>query len=36
MSTFVTQSSIAPLEEYIEEIRPIFESKRMTNMGAGL
>lgn len=33
MSTFVTQSSIAPLEEYIEEIRPIFESKRMTNMG---
>ncbi|MCD7818794.1 MAG: DegT/DnrJ/EryC1/StrS family aminotransferase [Lachnospiraceae bacterium] len=33
MSTFVTRPSIAPLEEYIEEIRPIFESKRMTNMG---
>ncbi|MCD8354642.1 MAG: DegT/DnrJ/EryC1/StrS family aminotransferase [Clostridiales bacterium] len=33
MSTFVTQSSIASMEEYIEEIKPIFESKRMTNMG---
>ncbi len=33
MSIFVTQSSIAPLEEFVEEIRPIFETKRMTNMG---
>ena len=33
MSIFVTQSSMASLEEYIEEIKPIFDSKRMTNMG---
>ncbi|MCD8231087.1 MAG: DegT/DnrJ/EryC1/StrS family aminotransferase [Clostridiales bacterium] len=33
MSIFVTQSSMASLEEYLEEIKPIFESKRMTNMG---
>ncbi len=33
MSIFVTQSSMASLDEYIEEIRPIFDSKRMTNMG---
>lgn len=33
MSIFVTQSSMAPINEYIEEISPIFESKRMTNMG---
>lgn len=33
MSIFVTQSSIASIEEYIEEIRPIFESKCLTNMG---
>ncbi|MCD8074127.1 MAG: DegT/DnrJ/EryC1/StrS family aminotransferase [Lachnospiraceae bacterium] len=33
MSIFVTQSSIASMEEYTEEIRSIFESKRMTNMG---
>ena len=30
----MTQSSITSLEEYIEETRPIFESKRMTNMGS--
>ena len=29
----VTQSSIPTLEEYIEEIKPIFESKWLTNMG---
>lgn len=33
MSIFVTQSSIADWEEYCQEIKPIFESKRMTNMG---
>ncbi len=33
VSIFVTQSSIASLEEYIEEIRPIFASRHMTNMG---
>lgn len=33
MSIYVTQSSIAPLEEYVEEIKPIFETKRLTNMG---
>lgn len=33
MSIFVTQSSIAPLDEYMEEIKPIFETKYMTNMG---
>lgn len=29
----VTQSSMASLDEFVEEIRPIFESKRLTNMG---
>lgn len=29
----VTQSSIPELDEYIEEIKPIFESKWLTNMG---
>ncbi|MCD7919388.1 MAG: DegT/DnrJ/EryC1/StrS family aminotransferase [Clostridiales bacterium] len=33
MSIFVTQPSIASLEEYVEEIKPIFESKQLTNMG---
>ena len=30
----VTRSSLPPLEEYIEEIRDIFESHWLTNMGA--
>ena len=29
----VTQSSIPPIEEYIEEIRPLWESHWLTNMG---
>ena len=29
----VTQSSMPDLEEYIEEIKPIFETKWLTNMG---
>lgn len=29
----VTRSSMPPLEEYIEEIRPVFESRILTNMG---
>lgn len=33
MSIFVTRSSMPTLEEYIEEIRPIFESRTLTNMG---
>ncbi len=33
MSIFVTQSSMPSPEEYMEEIRPIFDSKYMTNMG---
>lgn len=33
MSILVTRSSIASLDEYIEEIKPIFESKWLTNMG---
>lgn len=33
MSILVTQSSMPDLEEYIEEIKPIFESHRLTNMG---
>ncbi len=33
MSIYVTQSSMPSLDEYVEEIRPIFETKRMTNMG---
>ena len=30
----VTQSSVPPIEEYIDEIRPIFETKWLTNNGA--
>ena len=30
---FVTRSFLPPLEEYTEEIRPIFESRWLTNMG---
>ncbi|MDO4306307.1 MAG: DegT/DnrJ/EryC1/StrS family aminotransferase [Eubacteriales bacterium] len=33
MSILVTRSSMPKLEDYIEEIRPIFESHRLTNMG---
>lgn len=33
MSIFVTKPSIASLEEYVEEIKPIFESNQLTNMG---
>jgi len=33
MSIFVTRSSMPSLEEYIEEIRPLFESHLLTNMG---
>ena len=33
MSIFVTRSSMPSLEEYIEEIKPIFESHHLTNMG---
>lgn len=33
MSILVTRSSMPPIEEYIEEIKPIFESHWMTNMG---
>lgn len=33
MSIFVTKSSMPSLEEYMEEIKPIFESHTMTNMG---
>lgn len=33
MSILVTRSSMPTLEEYTEEIRPIFESHWMTNMG---
>lgn len=33
MPIYVTQSSMPALEDYIEEIRPIFESKVLTNMG---
>lgn len=33
MSIFVTRSSMPPIEEYIEEIKPIFESHHLTNMG---
>ncbi len=31
--TFVTRSSMPPFEEYMEEIRPIWESHWLTNMG---
>lgn len=33
MSIYVTRSSMPALEEYVEEIRPIFESHILTNMG---
>lgn len=33
MSIYVTRSSMPPYEEYIEEIKPIFESHHLTNMG---
>ena len=33
MAILVTRSSMPSLEEYIEEIRPIFESRHLTNMG---
>ena len=29
----VTRSSLPPLEEYVDEIRSIFESHWLTNMG---
>lgn len=31
---FVTQASLPPFEEYIQEIREIWETHRLTNMGA--
>lgn len=33
MSIYVTRSSMPSLEEYIEEIKPIFENHILTNMG---
>ena len=33
MSILVTRSSMPPIEEYMEEIRTVFESRWMTNMG---
>lgn len=33
MSILVTRSSMPAIEDYIEEIKPIFESRWMTNMG---
>ena len=33
MSIFVTRSSMPKYEDYIEEIKPIFESHHLTNMG---
>ena len=33
MSIFVTRSSMPDINDYIEEIRPIFESRILTNMG---
>lgn len=33
MSIFVTRSSMPSYEDYIEEIKPIFESHHLTNMG---
>ena len=33
MSIFVTKSSMPEYEDYIEEIKPIFESHHLTNMG---
>ena len=33
MSIMVTRSSMPKLEDYIEEIKPVFESHHLTNMG---
>lgn len=33
MSIMVTRSSMPELEDYVEEIKPIFESRYLTNMG---
>ncbi len=33
MSILVTRSSMPSLEEYVEEIKPLFESRWLTNMG---
>ena len=33
MSILVTQSPMSPIEEYIEEIKPMLESHWLTNMG---
>ena len=33
MAIYVTQSSMPDLEDYIKEIKPIFESRVLTNMG---
>ena len=33
MSIMVTRSSMPKLEDYIEEIKPVFESQHLTNMG---
>lgn len=33
MSIFVTRSSMPPLDDFVEEIKPIFESHTLTNMG---
>lgn len=30
---FVTRASLPPMEEYIEKIRPLWESRWLTNMG---
>ena len=32
MAIYVTQSSMPDLEDYIKEIKPIFESRVLTNM----
>lgn len=33
MAIYVTRSSMPELDEYVEELKPIFESHRLTNMG---
>lgn len=33
MDTYVTKSSMPTIEEYVEEIKPIFETHMLTNMG---
>ncbi|MBO4742693.1 MAG: DegT/DnrJ/EryC1/StrS family aminotransferase [Bacteroidales bacterium] len=33
MKTFVTRTSLPPFEEYCEQIRPLWESHMLTNMG---